>query len=171
MSHPRERSGDVKNLIRASYLLVLALGCLSGDVFASAATVSGTHCKPLSGSTYAFDNTGIRNTGTPGSSTIVVACPIPMDPTALGSTVSFRMRVFDNSFSTGFSCVPYVYSQSGSLVSSGTTKTTGTSQTGAVTLGGSDWTVTVAGNVSTNTYVIQCTMPGNSSIVYTQRVQ
>jgi hypothetical protein len=157
--------------MQVSSLPLLALALLPGDVLASAATVSGTHCKPLSGSTYAYDNTGIRNTGTPGSSTIVVSCPIPMDPTALGSTVSFRMRVLDNSTSTGFSCVPYVYSQSGSLVASGATKTTGTSQTGGVTLGGSDWTATVSGNVATNVYMIQCTMPGNSSIIYTQRVQ
>jgi hypothetical protein len=150
---------------------LLGLALLSGDVFASAATVSGTHCKPLAGTTYAYDNTGIRNTGTPGSNTIVVSCPIPMDSAALGPTVSFRMRVLDNSTSTGFSCVPYVYSQSGSLLSSGATKTTGTSQTGAVTLGGSDWTATVSGNVNTNVYFIQCTMPGNSSIIYTQRVQ
>jgi hypothetical protein len=161
----------VKKLKQLSLLPLLGVAAVSGDVFASAATASGTHCKPLTGTTYAYDNTGIRNTGTPGSSTIVVSCPIPMDTTALGSTVSFRMRVFDNSFSTGFSCVPYVYSQSGSLIGSGATKTTGTSQTGAVTLGGSDWTATVSGNVNTNVYMIQCTMPGNSSIIYTQRVQ
>jgi hypothetical protein len=161
----------VKQLLQLSSLPLLGLALLSGDVHASAATVSGTHCKPLTGATHAYDNTGIRNTGTPGSNTIVVSCPIPMDPTSLGSPVSFRMRVFDNSSSTGFSCVPYVYNQSGAVVASGATKTTGTTQTGNITLGGSDWTATVTGNVATNVYVIQCTMPGNSSIIYTARVQ
>jgi hypothetical protein len=161
----------MNKLKQLSLLPLLGLGLLSGDVFASASTASGTHCKPLSGTNYAFDNTGIRNTGTPGNNTIVVACPIPVDTTALGSTVSFRMRVFDNSTSTGFSCTPYVYNQSGSAVASGATKTTGTSQTGSLTLGGADWTASVPGNVNTNVYVIQCTMPGNSSIIYNQRVQ
>src|SRR5262245_21395653 len=157
--------------MQLSFLPLFALALLSGDVFASAATVSGTLCKPLSGTTFAYDNTGIRNTAIPSSNTITVSCPIPMDGTALGSTVSFRMRVLDNSTSTGFSCIPYVYNQSGSLVSAGATKTTGTLQTGTVTLGGSDWTATVSGNVATNIYTIQCTMPGNNSIIHTQRVQ
>ena len=160
----------MKNLIKLSALPLLGLALLSGDVFASAATVSGTHCKILAGTTYAYDNTGIKNTGS-GANTIVVSCPIPMDSTSLGSPVSFRMRVLDNTINGGFSCVPYVYSQSGSTLSSGATKTTTNAQTGAVTLGGSDWTATVTGNVNTNIYTIQCTMPGNNSIIYTQRVQ
>ncbi len=160
----------MKDLMKFSFLPLLGLALLSGDVLASASTVSGTLCKPLAGTTFAYDNTGIRNTGS-GASTIVVSCPITMDSTALGSTVSFRMRVLDNTGSAGFSCVPYVYSQSGSLLASGATKTTTNGQVGAVTLGGSDWTTGVAGNVNTNIYTIQCTMPGNNSIIYTQRVQ
>lgn len=163
----------MKQLEQVALLPLLGIALVTSDVFASAATVSGTHCRLVYGSpnsTYAYMRDGIRNTGA-ATSPITVACTIPMDKFALGSTVSFRMRVKDNTASAGFSCVPYVYNQSGSVIASGATKTTTNAQTGNLTLGGSDWTVAVSGNVNTNVYVIQCSMPGNTSIIYDQRVQ
>jgi hypothetical protein len=163
----------MKNLAQLVLLPLLGIALLPGDVFGSPATASGTHCKLVYGSpnsTYAYQRDGIHNTG-PSASPITVACTIPMDSTKLGSTVSFRMKVKDNSTSAGFSCVPYVYDQNGNLIGSGATMTTSASQTGNVTLGGTNWTVSVPGNVNSNVYVIQCSMPGNTSIIYNQRVQ
>lgn len=155
-------------------LALLGAALVSGDVLASATTASGTYCKLAYGSpnsTYAYMRDGIRNTG-PGTSPITVACTIPMDNTALGSTVSFRMRVNDNAAAAGFSCVPYVYDQNGSVLSSGSPKTTTAAYVGTTTLGGgTTWQVPVVNNVSSNVYVIQCSMPGNNSIIYTQGVQ
>lgn len=163
----------MKKLEQLLLMPLLGIALMPGDVFASAATASGTHCKLVYGSpnsTYAYQRDGIHNTGA-GASPITVACTIPMDGTTLGSTVSFRMKVKDNTTSAGFSCVPYVYDQNGTLIGSGATLTTSASQTGNVTLGGTGWTVSVPGNVNSNIYVIQCSMPGNASIIYNQRVQ
>jgi len=164
----------MKKLEQLALLSLLGVALLSGDVLASSATASGTHCKLVYGSpntTYAIMRDGIRNTGS-GGNPITVACTIPMDNTALASTVSYRMRVKDNTTAAGFSCVPYVYNQAGAVIASGSSRTTTASQTGNITLGGTTWTVSVPGmQTNTNVYVIQCSMPGNTSIIYNARVQ
>jgi hypothetical protein len=161
----------VKKLVQLSFPPLVGLALLSGDVFASAATVSGTHCRPVLGSTYAYDTSGFQNTATSGSSTVTVSCTIPMDTTALGSTVTFRMQVIDNTSSGGFSCVPYVYSQSGSLLASGPVRTTSNAFVGSLWIGSfGNWQASVPGNVNTNVYTIQCTVPGQGSLIVTQHV-
>lgn len=152
----------MKKAIQRSLLAAFGVALLSGGVGASTTIASGALCRPLSGSSYAYVNAGIGILNT-GSSSIHVSCTIPMDNTALGSTVNFTMYVKDNS-SSNFSCAPYVYNQDGSLLASGAAMTT--TGTGNKTLTGS---ATVAGNVNTNVYAIQCTVPGSSSQIFTAK--
>jgi hypothetical protein len=149
--------------------LVFAL--LSGDLNASPVTALGSHCRAVPGSVVQYLAYGIANLNT---TTSTVVCPIPMDSSALGSTVTFRMRVTDLSTTAGFSCTPYVFSQDGNLAGVGAARTTGTSETGAITLAvqnNVNWTASVPGNVNTNMYSIRCTMPGNGSTIRTARAE
>jgi hypothetical protein len=145
-----------------SLLAGLGIALLSGALFASNTIASGTLCRPLSASSYAYPNAGIGIINT-GSSNIFVSCSIPMDNVALTNKVNFTMYVKDNS-SSDFSCIPYIYDQDGNLLVSGAAMTA--TGTGAKTLTG---TATVAANVNSNVYTIQCSMPGGSSQIYTAK--
>lgn len=156
----------MERLAKLSFVPALLFVALSGDAFASPTTASANHCRPVTSGTYTYGTVGIANLGT---NNMTVACPIPMDATALGSTVSFRMRVTDNSTVGGFSCTPYVFTQDGSQLAAGAAKTTTGPQTGGVTF--SSWTVSVPGNVNTNMYSIRCSIPGNFSVINTARAE
>ena len=155
--------------------LVPALGFAffcSGDVLAVGATGNGNLCVPLLGS-FQYTTVGIAS----GADDNVAACPVPLDDQALPSSpssVNFRVRVYDNSTSAGFSCTAYVHDRDGNPITSVGPRTTSVSGTGGSTLGspgGTAWTATVTGNVNSNLYTIQCTMPGNYSVLYSQHAR
>jgi hypothetical protein len=152
----------VNKLIQRSLLAGFGIALLSGAGFASTTIAPGTLCRPLTGGSYSYPSPGVGIVNS-GSSNLFVSCTVPMDNVALPNTVNFTMYVKDNSTSD-FSCVPYVYDQNGSLLASGVAMTT--TGTGAKTLTG---TATVAANVNTNVYTIQCSMPGSGSQIYTQK--
>jgi hypothetical protein len=155
--------------------LVPALGFAvfcSGDVLAAGATANGNLCAPLAGS-FQYATVGVAS----GSDGSVTACAVPLDDQALPSSpsaVNFRAKVFDNSTTAGFSCIAYVHDRDGGLITSVGPRTTSVAGTGSTTFGtpgGLAWTATVAGNVNTNLYTIQCTMPGNYSVLYSQNAR
>jgi hypothetical protein len=158
------------------FAVVSGFSLLSDDASANPLTASGAHCKPLASGTYSYtdpaasgNTIGITKTG---SSSGTVSCLIPMDATALGSTVTFKLRVLDNSTTQGFTCTPYVVNQNGVIIASGATRTTTAAATGTLTIGAAvAWTASVPGNVNTNLYAIQCAIPGNNSRIYTARAE
>lgn len=150
----------MKKLIQRALLAGFGVMLMSGAGLASTTITSAAICRPLAGSTYAYVNAGIGVINT-GSSDIYMSCTVPMDSTALGSTVNFTVYAQDNSASN-FSCIGYVYNQDGSLLSTGTTMSA--TGTGAKTLTG---TASVPGNVNTNVYAIQCAIPGSNSQIFT----
>lgn len=155
------------------FALISGVSLLSDDAGASPLTASGNHCKILFSGSYAYGNPstviGIANTG---SSNGTVSCLIPMDATALGSTVTFKLRVLDNSTTLGFTCTPYVVNQDGTIIASGATRSTTAAATGTLTIGAATpWTASVSGNVNTNLYAIQCAIPGSTSRIYTARAE
>jgi hypothetical protein len=163
----------VKTLVQASLLSALGLVLLSGDVQAGAVTASALLCRPLTNPTnFAYGTQGFANVG---SNIEQITCIIPMDNQVLGSSVSFQLRVFDNSSTQGFSCSPSIVNEVGNGTG-GTgagSRTTGDAFTGSSTLGSAGaWTATVSGsNVNTNVYAITCGMPGNFSVIYSARAQ
>lgn len=159
----------MKKLLQLSVPPALLLAFLSGDVHAGAATASGLFCRPLGDGPFNLEyrNFAFANLG---SSSITVTCTIPMDSSALGTTVTFRMRVEDKSTSAGFSCVPYVVTEVAGQIGGSPARTTTAAQTGWFTLA-SSWTVSVPGNVNTNMYAIQCVVPGNGSTIFSARAQ
>jgi hypothetical protein len=164
----------VQALFQTSLLSALGLALLSGDVQAGAVTASGLLCRPLTNvNQFVYGTNGIANVG---STVEQVTCIIPMDNQVLGTTVTFQMRVFDNSSTHGFSCTPSIVTEVGNNApgTPATPRTTAASLTGAVTLGGSGgaWSATLSGsNVNTNVYAISCSMPGNFSVIYSARAQ
>jgi hypothetical protein len=168
-----EGKGTVKTLVQASLLSAVGLVLLSGDVQAGAVTASALLCRPLTNpSGFVYGTNGIANVS---SNVELVTCIIPMDNQVLGSTVAFQMRVFDNSSTQGFSCAPTIINEVGNGTG-GTdagARTTTEAFTGTSTLGVfGNWTATVSGsNVNTNVYAIQCSMPGNFSVIYSARAQ
>lgn len=151
-----------------SFLPALGLALFAADVNAGAATASGTLCRPLGLSVLAYGTVGAQNiNGGP------VSCAVPMDDVALGSSVNFRVQVYDNSFTEGFSCVPSVVSESGATIKTAAAKTTPANQVGSFTLTGTvqaPWPGSVSGNVNTNMYAMQCYVPPGS-VIYTVRAQ
>ncbi len=163
----------MKTSVQTSLLSALGLVLLCGDVQAGAVTASALLCRPLTNvSGFVYGTNGIANAA---STAQVVTCIIPMDNQVLGSTVAFQMRVFDNSATEGFSCVPSIVNEVGNGAGgTGATERTTTAEfTGSSTLGAfGTWTATTAGaNVNTNVYAIQCSMPGNFSVIYSARAQ
>lgn len=164
------RERDVKTLLRVSIAPAVGFLLLAAD--GQAVTASAAFCRPLSSPTlFAYSAMGFANVATGPASSLPAMCIIPVD-TALSSSVSFAMRVHDNSNTHGFSCTPGIYDELGNGVLAGTppAQTTGNAFVGASTL---SWTVTVAGtNVDTNLYSIQCnSVPGNFSVIYSARAQ
>ncbi len=96
------------------------------------------------------------------NSILPLACPVDMDHTPSGSTVTFRLKLFDNSTTKGFSCTATVYDSNGSAIATSSAMTTPTTSTGTYTL---YKTINVAPQSSFNTYAINCQVPGNQSAV------
>jgi hypothetical protein len=164
----------VKALVQTSLLSALGFALLSGDAQAGAVTASALLCRPLTNvSGFVYGTNGIANAS---STAQVVTCIIPMDNQVLGSTVTFQLRVYDNSTTEGFSCTPSIVTEVGNGAggTGATPRTTTNAFTGSASLGasGAAWTATVSGsNVNTNVYAIQCSMPGNFSVIYSARAQ
>ena len=163
----------MKTLLQLSVLPALGFVLLSGDVHA--VTASAAFCKPIiPSSSFVYSAMGFANlsAANPNVGPPPITCLIPMDDAALGSNVSFQMRVYDNSVEEGFSCQAVVANEIGASVvassSGGQTSTTEAFQ-GSATF---SWSVTVSGtNVNTNMYAITCSMPGNFSVIYSARAQ
>jgi hypothetical protein len=153
-----------------SLLPALGIALLSADVNAGASTASGTLCRPAVGTSVAYGTVGVQNVGGIMGN---VSCAVPMDDVALGSSVNFRVSVYDNSSTDSVSCAPYVVNEQGTTVATAAAKVTGVGATGAFTLTGTlgaPWPGAVAGNVNTNMYAIQCQLPPGS-VIYTVRAQ
>lgn len=158
-----------------SILPALGLALLSSDVNASASTASGTLCRLLavtSGVGIAYGTVGAQNSGS-GPNLATFSCPVPMDDVALGSSVNFRVRVYNNSSTDVTSCTPFVNTENGGTAKTAAAKSTPAGSIGTFTLTGtgfSPWPGSVPGNVNTNMYAVQCTLPPGS-VVYSVRAQ
>jgi len=95
-----------------------------------------------------------------------VVCSLPTENT-LGTTVTFRARVRDNSDTQVVSCYGEVYNQDGTAIVTSSTTSTGVSFMGASTL---TRTVTVSPQSSSYTYNMICTIPGNQSNISSVRI-
>ena len=153
-------------------MLLPALGVplLSADVQAGA-TANGSLC-------YEFETSGMMRRGSNGiinydAGSRIIQCPIPMDHTipASGSTVTFRVYMFDNNSTSGenISCTGWAYNQNSGQVGMSGTMSSGT---GTATFTGSRTaTATLSAVSSTHVYVVTCTVPGGAaSGIHTVRV-
>lgn len=155
---------NVKTLVQLSVLPALGFAVFSGDV--QAVTASADFCKAIApSSNQVYSAMGFANLEDPPNG-VAATCIIPTDA-ALGPSVIFQLRVFDNDTTQEFSCSPAVHDEMGNDLLQNdppSSQTTGVSFVGSATL---NWTVTLPGpNVNTNTYAIFCTMPGNFSTIY-----
>lgn len=95
-----------------------------------------------------------------------VTCSLPTENT-LGTTVTFRARVRDNSATQSVSCYGVVYNQDGTAIVTSSTVSTGAAFQGAQTLTRS---VTVSPQSSSYTYGMVCTIPPNQSNISSVRI-
>jgi len=143
-------------------LLPLGVPLLSSDAWAGATANAGT-C-------YEFAETGMMRRGSNGiinydavSQTVI--CPIPVDHTipAVGSTVTFRVYMFDNNSTSGanISCTGFAYNQNSGQVGMTAAMTSGSGT--ATFTGVRTATATLSATANTHTYVVQCTIPGGAA--------
>lgn len=135
-------------------LVALGLGLTTSDVQAGA-TAPGLLCEVASGSAF-WGTTGVAS-----STSATLSCAIPMDH-QLGTTVTFRSIMQDQSTSGSVVCTGYVHNQDGTqLAASGNMSTS--SCTSACLLS-REATVTVSPQSSTYVYSVRCTLPSTSNI-------
>jgi hypothetical protein len=155
----------MKNFTKFAILPALALALSSGDVSAGA-TASAAGCHVINGTDVLFAVNGIINESI---NPLSVQCEIPIDH-QLGATVTFRVRMFDNSTVDGANtlCLGYVNDQDGNEVGVTPLMTSGTGTfSGTVTRTA---TVTVSPQSNSHTYSVGCLIAGGYSGLSTVRV-
>jgi hypothetical protein len=151
----------MKKLARFATLTTLTasgLGLTSSDV--RGATAAATTCSPIFGGPASYGYTGLANqTG----ATMTVSCPIPIDH-QLGTTVIFKAFINDKAEFEQVTCVGKVYNWNGTQLGSTTAVMECINQPGQIECFELRIATTmVSPQSSTNTYTVECSIPGSVS--------
>lgn len=152
----------IKHAARAG--LTLLVVCLIGST-AIANTIysfSGQNCVSNSQTTIQYDSTGAYNSS--ASAAITLWCPMVGHEADDIDIVDYGVNYTDNSSSLGFDCKLHVRTQTGTLyTSSSQTTTAGFTGSGALSESDPVNSGSTVNNIAS--YVIECTVPDDSSYI------
>jgi len=163
---------SMKHLMSLATLLSAGAVALTPGEAAGGSTSLGSLCQPYNYMTgpipiyFATQSMIYHGSYDHDAPVLAVGCPLPIE-TMLGTTVTFRARVFDNSTAQRAQCYGAAYDQNGTALVTSAAMNTSIAGTGVSTL---TTTVTVSPQASSYTYGIHCTIPGNQSAIYSTRV-